>query len=89
MSNVDVPCCLLCRCVQDVTADTDNCGFCNNKCVPGQPQCLNSICAESSVTCGSTRNFQGQEGNYTFSIVIGTAGPTFNFAYDAYSYPDR
>lgn len=33
--------------------------------------------------------FSGNEGNFTYSITIGTKGSTFNFDYNGYSYPDR
>lgn len=61
---------------------------CGNVCGTGM-SCYNGICAESMVACGSAKTFSGNEGNYTYSITIGTAGSTFNFAYNAYNLPDR
>jgi hypothetical protein len=50
---------------------------------------MSGVCAESTVQCGKTKTFQGKEGNFSFSITIGNAGPNFNFTFDAYQLPDR
>lgn len=51
--------------------------------------CYTGICAEAQVACGSVKSFSGNEGDFNYSINIGTKGKNFNFAWDGYSFPDR
>lgn len=74
--------------MQDGNSDDKNCGACGKVC-PSTQQCLNGACAEQPVACGSTLNYNGVEGDYTFSVAIGNAGDKFDFTYDAKRYPDR
>jgi hypothetical protein len=57
---------------------------CLSRCVTlSGHRCYDSICAEAPVACGSAKTFSGNEGNYTYSINIGSLGNNFNFTYDA------
>lgn len=41
------------------------------------------------MACGKGASYSGSEGNFSYSITIGSNGTAFNFNYNAYSFPDR
>ena len=78
------PCFLL----QDTLHDPNNCGTCGNVCAPNF-RCLSGACAELSVACGAQTSYSGNQGNPSYSVVVGSGGNFVRLTFDAFGIPDQ